>query len=292
MPAFAFAYGSFGDILATGQLIVKIIVNLRRGTRSDECAETEKELKSLGGDLANLTSCRWTTRFKLRHLRNAVVNGVNLITQQLATYQQQIVAVVRQVSRGVVEDLFVVISPAGVSIPVPLAYCDAFLAYFKPETDGGGVVYWLIIPSSDGSEFPERPSVSMELVLVSRPEDSVLTDVWYRSYCAWCGNPFAILSEQSLKCRIRPNSRCASVAQLFNQVSRQAFPLMLLYSFGHRYLATERRRHRILKQAVTDAVDLSPRRTHRKRISALRLSSDTTDTLPEYFQRDLADADD
>ncbi|KAJ7739870.1 hypothetical protein B0H16DRAFT_1729247 [Mycena metata] len=55
MPAFAFAYGSFGDILATGQLIVKIIIILRQGTRSDECAETEKELKSLGGDLANLT---------------------------------------------------------------------------------------------------------------------------------------------------------------------------------------------------------------------------------------------
>ncbi|KAJ7044869.1 hypothetical protein C8F04DRAFT_1174622 [Mycena alexandri] len=55
MPAFAFTYGSFGDILATGQLVVKIIIILRRGTRSDECAETEKELKSLGGDLASLT---------------------------------------------------------------------------------------------------------------------------------------------------------------------------------------------------------------------------------------------
>ncbi|KAJ7019777.1 hypothetical protein C8F04DRAFT_1321117 [Mycena alexandri] len=34
--------------------------------------------------------------------------------------------------------------------------------------------------------------------------------------------------------------------------------------------------------------DVTPRRTHRKCISALRLSSDTTSTLPEYFHRDVA----
>ncbi|KAJ7755878.1 hypothetical protein B0H16DRAFT_1539976 [Mycena metata] len=202
MPAFAFAYGSFGDILATGQLIVKVIVILRKGTRSDECAETEKELKSLGGDLANLTRmpvddavqtsplaqsvadrvqeeirrCHglmvhffskmnatrgllqrlmWaaseekelaTFRMRIIERRTAlgvivgmlnsgmllavqdrvleqhtqtqdtVVNGVNSLAQQLATYQQQIVAVVCQLSRRVVE---VVISPAGGSKSCP-----------------------------------------------------------------------------------------------------------------------------------------------------------------------------
>ncbi|KAF7325312.1 hypothetical protein MVEN_02631600 [Mycena venus] len=55
MSAFAFTYGSFGDILATGQLVAKVIVLLRNGRRSSECAETEKELKSLGTDLENIT---------------------------------------------------------------------------------------------------------------------------------------------------------------------------------------------------------------------------------------------
>ncbi|KAJ7755881.1 hypothetical protein B0H16DRAFT_707274 [Mycena metata] len=315
MPAFAFAYGSFGDILATGQLIVKIIVILRKGTRSDECAETEKELKSLGGDLANLTlmpvddavqasplaqsvadrvqeeirRCHrlmvhffskmnatsglfqrlmWavseerelaTFRMRIIERRTAlgvvvgmlnsgmllavqdrvverytqtqdtVVNGVSSLAQQLATYQQQIVAVVRQVSRSVAEDLFVVISPTGVSIPVPLAYCGTFLAlvpildaYFKSQTDRQDIPYWWIITTSDGSEPLEHwhPTASIKLSLVSRPrvENLLLADVWYRNQCAWCGNPFAILSEQSLQCQIRPNSRCESLAQLFGQV--------------------------------------------------------------------------
>ncbi|KAF7360454.1 hypothetical protein MVEN_00775800 [Mycena venus] len=55
MPVFALAYGSLGDILATAQLVAKIIIFLRSDHHSVECAETEKELKSLGTDLANLT---------------------------------------------------------------------------------------------------------------------------------------------------------------------------------------------------------------------------------------------
>ncbi|KAJ6588752.1 hypothetical protein B0H19DRAFT_217909 [Mycena capillaripes] len=58
MPTFSFAYGSFGDILATGQVVAKIVILLRSGKRSVECAETEKELKCLGTDLANLTLTR------------------------------------------------------------------------------------------------------------------------------------------------------------------------------------------------------------------------------------------
>ncbi|KAF7360530.1 hypothetical protein MVEN_00784000 [Mycena venus] len=54
-PSFAFAYGSFGDILATAELVVKIVTLLQSGSRSAESVETEKELKSLGADLGNLS---------------------------------------------------------------------------------------------------------------------------------------------------------------------------------------------------------------------------------------------
>ncbi|KAF7352469.1 hypothetical protein MVEN_01211800 [Mycena venus] len=56
MPPFAFAYGSFGDILATAQLVAKIVITLRRSGRpSRNWIETENELKALGSDLAHLT---------------------------------------------------------------------------------------------------------------------------------------------------------------------------------------------------------------------------------------------
>ncbi|KAF8161819.1 hypothetical protein K438DRAFT_307772 [Mycena galopus ATCC 62051] len=56
MPTFSFAYGSFGDILATAQLVVQIISTLRCGGRpSPGWTETENELKGLGNDLAHLT---------------------------------------------------------------------------------------------------------------------------------------------------------------------------------------------------------------------------------------------
>ncbi|KAJ7642552.1 hypothetical protein B0H17DRAFT_1105000 [Mycena rosella] len=52
MASLAFAYGSFGDILATVQLAIKIAIVLHRsGAPSKECTETEKELKLLGNDL-------------------------------------------------------------------------------------------------------------------------------------------------------------------------------------------------------------------------------------------------
>ncbi|KAJ7755874.1 hypothetical protein B0H16DRAFT_1722030 [Mycena metata] len=297
MPAFAYAYGSFGDILATGQLIVKIIVILRRGTQSNECAETERELKSLGGDLANLTlipvddvvqpsplaqsvadriqeeirRChrfmahffsklnatsglfrrfiwavseeRELSTFRMRiierrsaldvvigmlnsgmllavqdrvsernsQIQDIVVNGVNSLAQQLATYQQQIVAVVGRVSRGLVEDLFVVISPAGVSIPVPLAYCPRYSdlvrildTYFKRHTDRRDRLYCMVVTSDDDSNpSHEQPTALMELLLVSRPKGLLLTHVWYREQCARCGMPLAVLGQQSPECQIR-----------------------------------------------------------------------------------------
>ncbi|KAJ6536786.1 hypothetical protein DFH09DRAFT_1091260 [Mycena vulgaris] len=51
MPVLAFGFGSFGDILAAVQLAVRITIILRQSGNSTECAETEKELKALSGDL-------------------------------------------------------------------------------------------------------------------------------------------------------------------------------------------------------------------------------------------------
>ncbi|KAF7360531.1 hypothetical protein MVEN_00784100 [Mycena venus] len=211
MPVLAIAYGSFGDILATAQLVARVVILLRNGIRSAEYAETEKELKSLGADLANLTlipvdealqsspmalsvatriqeevrrchllilkffeklsssnglirKIMWaasqdrelvTLRMRIIERRMAlsvvvgmmnsgmllavqdrvcagnsqirdVLDGVSCIAQQLTIYQQQIVAVVRHVSHGVSEETFVVVSPAGVSIPFPLVYCRTY----------------------------------------------------------------------------------------------------------------------------------------------------------------------
>ncbi|KAJ7755877.1 hypothetical protein B0H16DRAFT_1458411 [Mycena metata] len=322
MPAFAFtfAYGSFGDILATGQLIVKIIVILRRGTRSTECAETEKELKFLGTDLANLTRMpvddaaqasplarsiadrvqeeirhcysdmlrfytkintsngglirkllwipaedRFLAAFRTRlaerrtvlgvllgmlnsggllalqdrviegntRTQETLVNGMNSLAQQLATYQQQMIAVIRQLSRGVLEDLIVVVSPAGVSIPMPFVYCRTFEvylpkdltrilnAYFDGEADRPKGSYSIVTFSGssvhdyDSDVDPPSPmqlTASMELDLLFPREGSLRSDVWYRSHCARCGSPLA--TQQSLKCQVRLNSHCESFAQL------------------------------------------------------------------------------
>ncbi|KAJ6493218.1 hypothetical protein C8R45DRAFT_184522 [Mycena sanguinolenta] len=52
MPAFQFTYGSVGDIVSSIQLVINVVVFLRQhGRPSAECAETEKEVKSLGCDL-------------------------------------------------------------------------------------------------------------------------------------------------------------------------------------------------------------------------------------------------
>ncbi|KAJ7053178.1 hypothetical protein C8F01DRAFT_1260832 [Mycena amicta] len=58
MPVFALAFGSFGDILATIQLAIRIAVLLRQsGSPSPECEETVQELKALSSqlDLAHST---------------------------------------------------------------------------------------------------------------------------------------------------------------------------------------------------------------------------------------------
>ncbi|KAJ6561401.1 hypothetical protein DFH09DRAFT_1159882, partial [Mycena vulgaris] len=51
MPVFALGFGSFGDILATIQLAVRIAIVVRQSGRSIEYTETEKELMSLNHDL-------------------------------------------------------------------------------------------------------------------------------------------------------------------------------------------------------------------------------------------------
>jgi hypothetical protein len=52
MPVVAFAFGSFGDILAVIQLAIAIAIFFyQRGKPSTECAETEKEVELLRSDL-------------------------------------------------------------------------------------------------------------------------------------------------------------------------------------------------------------------------------------------------
>ncbi|KAJ7503864.1 hypothetical protein B0H11DRAFT_565182 [Mycena galericulata] len=52
MPIFALAFGSFGDFEATIGLVIRIAILLRNGCKpSNECADTEKELKVLYNDL-------------------------------------------------------------------------------------------------------------------------------------------------------------------------------------------------------------------------------------------------
>ncbi|KAJ6486452.1 hypothetical protein C8R47DRAFT_523253 [Mycena vitilis] len=72
MPVVAFAFGSFGDIVSTAQLLVKVISLLRKGRRSSRCDETEKELKALGTDLANLTFIRFHEAMYLTPLAQSV----------------------------------------------------------------------------------------------------------------------------------------------------------------------------------------------------------------------------
>ncbi|KAJ7741049.1 hypothetical protein B0H16DRAFT_1890609 [Mycena metata] len=56
MPVFTLAYGSFGDIVSTAQLVVKIVQLLRRGgPPSGAWTETETELKALVSELTHLT---------------------------------------------------------------------------------------------------------------------------------------------------------------------------------------------------------------------------------------------
>ncbi|KAJ6561431.1 hypothetical protein DFH09DRAFT_1316012 [Mycena vulgaris] len=51
MPVFAFGFGSFGDIYTVVELAVRVAIILRQSGDSNECAETEKELKALSRDL-------------------------------------------------------------------------------------------------------------------------------------------------------------------------------------------------------------------------------------------------
>ncbi|KAJ7924814.1 hypothetical protein B0H13DRAFT_2577028 [Mycena leptocephala] len=58
MPVVAFAFGSFGDIIATTQLVYEIAKYIRlKDTPSHECAEMDTELKGLSRslDLAHFT---------------------------------------------------------------------------------------------------------------------------------------------------------------------------------------------------------------------------------------------
>ncbi|KAJ6561410.1 hypothetical protein DFH09DRAFT_1279210 [Mycena vulgaris] len=280
MPVLAFGFGSFGDILAAVQLAVRIAIILRQSGNSIECAETEKELKALSGDLDladrtlqqtsgsslapfvaarirdEVVQChklmarffmkitapqsfvqkiRWAAsqekelakfRTQINERRSAlglvmdvinslgcrgalmavrdridgiggqvrqghtliqdVHNGVNNVAQrldevggqvrqghsliqdgvsgllqQLATYHEQVVAIIKHVPDGISEAMFVVISPIGIPIPISLTFCTSFNLldhilerYMRGRKEAGGRYvergdYRMISPEGD-----------------------------------------------------------------------------------------------------------------------------------------------
>ncbi|KAJ7144152.1 hypothetical protein C8R44DRAFT_846110 [Mycena epipterygia] len=89
MPLFALAYGSFGDIVATVQLAIKIAIILRqRGTPSMECKKTEAELKSLSGDLdlAHLTLQRMSASPSLPFVTKRLQDEVSRCHKLMARF--------------------------------------------------------------------------------------------------------------------------------------------------------------------------------------------------------------
>ncbi|KAJ7490703.1 hypothetical protein FB451DRAFT_1220830 [Mycena latifolia] len=73
MPVFALAYGSVGDIIATVQLVTKLVTLLHRdSSQSSECAE--KELKSLSSDvyLAFLTRVQTSESLIAKRIQDEV----------------------------------------------------------------------------------------------------------------------------------------------------------------------------------------------------------------------------
>ncbi|KAJ7102683.1 hypothetical protein C8R43DRAFT_963912 [Mycena crocata] len=180
-----FAYGSFGDILATAQLVAKIVGLIRRsGKPSGGWAETENTLEAFGGDLtlllkqtsddvslpafvaeqihSELVDSRGFMRtilwahseekqlaaFRMavadRRAALGVVNrldevgaqvnlgnsgvreSVNTLASQVTMYHEQIVNVLVRLPRGISEEMFVIVSPTGVQIPISVVYCTSY----------------------------------------------------------------------------------------------------------------------------------------------------------------------
>ncbi|KAJ6560320.1 hypothetical protein B0H19DRAFT_113701 [Mycena capillaripes] len=319
MPAFALAFGSFGDILAAVQIVIKLIVLLRDGRRSYEWDETERELKSLGTDLANLTlipiddslqsslimlsvaarikeevqRCHLTilrffektkasngliqkilwaaseeralASFRLRIIERRTALGVVVgmlnsgtllvvqdrvdqvglannqirdvvhgLAQQLSTYQEQIVALIHHVPHGISEETFFVVSPTGISIPIPLVYCttythlsrilNSYLAdRYKPDDSSFVIVDDLI------SDYlsPKYFCAGMRLKLVHCPTREQFKS-WYRSWCANCAS--------TMTCRkpfVRKRIQRAEVGMIFKFLHLQHYNnLRKLYSLS------------------------------------------------------------
>ncbi|KAF8145263.1 hypothetical protein K438DRAFT_2099735 [Mycena galopus ATCC 62051] len=260
MAVFQFAYGSVGDIVVSIQLVINIVYFLRHhGRPSTECAEKEKEVKSLGSDLnlAKFTLQRtpasslsffveqrlqnevrrchsMMARFyarttdsdslwqkvwwaasqekqlgifraqvierrtalgvvvnfinsgallalqdrveeavggccqqlasrdaQLLNIQECVENGVGALSQQLAVYQSQIMTAIGHIPHGVSADMFFVISPTGIPIPISFAFCTSYRAldkilkvYMCTRTEAGGHYvergdYSLVSPEGD-----------------------------------------------------------------------------------------------------------------------------------------------
>ncbi|KAJ7774167.1 hypothetical protein DFH07DRAFT_937242 [Mycena maculata] len=277
MPAFQFTFGSVGDIVASIQLVINIVVFLRQhGRPSTECAETEKEVKSLGSDLnlayftlqrtpasslSFFVEQRLQNEFRRCHsvmaqfyvkttdsnsfwqkiwwavsqekqlgifraqvierrtalgvvlnfinsgallalqdrveevvgsrsqqlasrdaqlpnIWDCVEHGVGALSQQLAIYQGQIMAAIGDIPHGVSTDMFFVISPTGIPIPISFAFCTSYRAlhkilkvYMCTRTEAGGRYvergdYSIVSPEGDfiGPEnFVQTLTIGMSL---------------------------------------------------------------------------------------------------------------------------------
>ncbi|KAJ6536782.1 hypothetical protein DFH09DRAFT_1091256 [Mycena vulgaris] len=343
MPVLAFGFGSFGDILAAVQLAVRIAIILRQSGNSIECAETEKELKALSGDLDladrtlqqtsgsslapfvaarirdEVVQChklmarffmkitapqsfvqkiRWAAsqekelakfRTQINERRSAlglvmdvinslgcrgalmavrdridgiggqvrqghtliqdVHNGVNNVAQrldevggqvrqghsliqdgvsgllqQLATYHEQVVAIIKHVPDGISEAMFVVISPIG--IPRSRSHFAPRLTYMRGRKEAGGRYvergdYRIISPEGDIINPPAfirtlKAGVRLEMSIVKwggstlykcpQCKSPVLASIHVVAHWTTCQNPNCGSRFRTQRSPIRPTS--------------------------------------------------------------------------------------
>jgi hypothetical protein len=63
---------------------------------------------------------------QLLNIRDCVENGVGALSEQLAIYQRQIMSAIGHIPHGVSVDMFFVISPTGIPIPISFTFCTSY----------------------------------------------------------------------------------------------------------------------------------------------------------------------
>ncbi|KAJ6536767.1 hypothetical protein DFH09DRAFT_1369322 [Mycena vulgaris] len=119
-----------------------------------------------------------------------------VLLQQLATYHEQVIAVIRHVPDGISEAMFVVISPIGIPIPISLTFCtsynlldDILKRYMRGRKEAGG-------------HYVERGDYS----IVSPEGDTILPPTFIRTLTAGLlQNSRAPKSQRAPKFQRAPN---------------------------------------------------------------------------------------